>query len=80
MKDIWKVLIIVALLCHEFIILPKLIQSNIYKYVKSVNGEIISIQKLSERDSLYAIEYKVDEKYQKINVQCNFLGHIVRWM
>lgn len=80
MENMWLVLILIALLIYEFIVLPKMIQANIYKYVKSINGQTISIQKLSTRDSLYLIEYKVDGKYLKNNARCNFFGYIVEWI
>lgn len=80
MKNIWLVPVLITSLIYEFIVLPKIIQANIYKYVKSINGQTISIQKLSTRDSLYLIEYKVDGKYLKNNVRCNFFGYIVEWI
>lgn len=74
------VLILIVLFIYELIVLPKMIQASIYRHVESINGQIISIQKLSTRDSLYLVEYKVDGRYLKNNARCNFVGQIIKWL
>ncbi|MBE6021790.1 MAG: hypothetical protein E7231_00995 [Cellulosilyticum sp.] len=79
MKEAWKVIILACIFLYEFAIYPKLVYRHIQHYVKSMNGQTMGIEKLSRREALYLVEYKVEGKKLKSYVRCDFLGGIIEW-
>nr|WP_302599013.1 hypothetical protein [uncultured Cellulosilyticum sp.] len=74
--------ILLGLVCiiWEIVFLPKVIEKNIRKEVKDINGVVISIKSIGRREAMYLVEYKIGEELIRNNVRCNWMGKIEEWI
>lgn len=80
MENVWSIILLVSVLIYEFVVSPKICKRKIIRHINSMSAEVIWIERLTRKEFLYSVDYRLDGKVEKAIVQFNILFHDTwRW-
>ena len=84
--DFWSVEIgiIIGIALYEWLVLPRIMKRSAARYIRRMQGEIRSIEKVKKRERgyngpWYYVEYQINEYSFTSYARCNIFGQIVDW-
>lgn len=72
MYKIFLIVLLLLLLIYEKLIRPQICEKKIGEYLQSINGDLIMLEKVSIREEIYSVKYKVGNFPQTSVVKFNF--------
>lgn len=64
-------ILLIIILVYEKFRRPIICKRKIYEYIQSLNGQILDIKRLSIREEIYLIDYKIGEDSHRLTVKYN---------
>ena len=80
MEHGWKIILVVLVLIYEFVVCPRICEKKIIRHISGMGGEVLDIERLTNREFLYNVDYRRNGKSEKAIVQFNIFYHSTwRW-
>ncbi|MCY6372207.1 hypothetical protein [Clostridium ganghwense] len=73
MTDVIYILVLVALIIHECYWRPKVCNKKIQSHIRKIGGEVVDIESLSWRESIYKVQYRIGDKIENSVVKFDFI-------